>query len=56
MFKPQSPLKGCDHVTECVDRPRDVVIVVVAVVVVFSLFFEDFSGSFGDRSDIVRDC
>ena len=32
MFKPQSPLKGCDHVTECVDRPRDVVIVVVVAI------------------------
>ena len=37
MFKPHSPQKGCDHVTECVDRPRDVVIVVVVVVVVFTV-------------------
>ena len=32
MFKPPSPQKGCDHVTECVHRRNDEVIVAVVVV------------------------
>ena len=34
MFKPHSPQKGCDHVTECVHRRSSEVIVVVVVAVV----------------------
>ena len=34
MFKPHSPQKGCDHVTECVDRPCSTVIIVIVVIVI----------------------
>ena len=41
-FSPNSPQKGCDHVTECVHRRSNVVIVVVVVVITIVLMSIDY--------------